>query len=732
MVLPLVGRHPYQFYEPSFVAEKNRVNFFSLFTLLGAILLVIIIHIPTMGGHKWPDCNGALTPNLRRWCVFMYHIFDFIPLTLNLFVAGMGYFSFTPRLQDYYYKALGIVIAVNIAFACMEVNEIIVRLDGSYTEDYTDHGGFPVWELYLLGFACFMFLLQSSLGIYILVWRTWLTPYPSDGYFHPRTEQEIVHLIKWANVQKKKIRVCGSRHSVPDAYWNSTDTMIRVVMDEYRGIDINMDLKQVTVCAGCNLGIDPYCNKSTLENSLLFNLQNCGLALGNLGGIRHQTVSGFISTNSQGGSLSQGGADIIEMKIVNGVGQVMTYRKDKTLVDGVLVTQSSEAALKSFNNAIINMGLYGIISTVTLQCEDSYAIKHTQTTMKASEFFKDKQSNQAWIDYFKSAPYIRFLWFAQKGVDNVQEWKGDRIVGEDLNNHPGLFSINPAPVKYDIATIEQMGLKIMYLLVPSTPPYNKCLSWFLRTVIGLAEPVSKPVTAVGWWNNDLSMDNDIQDDLFPVKFTELFIPLEQMNLTMEVLRDYFQGDNGDLARTGPLAFEFYCGVKCKYTMSMSNSDGIYKDESCFRVDIFYPGFSGGKPQVFYRQFWNLLHEKGINYRCHWGKYQVTRYQAPRFGTGLDEAAFNALSSDEKKQAYLQGLYPGFKDWCKQREEQDPKCTFLTEYWSIVLGIPGSPSSEQMKLSEVPKSNQVVPQSVAVPQAAQTTGEDDKFSMEVEN
>ena len=54
-------------------------------------------------------------------------------------------------------------------------------------------------------------------------------------------------------------------------------------------------------------------------------LSNKGWALPDLGGITHQTVSGFLSTGSAGGSLHHDAKDGVQaMEIVDGTGRVFS------------------------------------------------------------------------------------------------------------------------------------------------------------------------------------------------------------------------------------------------------------------------------------------------------------------------------------------------------------------------------------------------------------------------
>lgn len=160
-----------------------------------------------------------------------------------------------------------------------------------------------------------------------------------DGYFHPSDEDEVIALVKHAAANKRQIRVRGDSHSTawsiftdpvdgepPNKTLNrrprsgpnldlAMDRMNRLTwIDEANGI--------VEAEAGTHLGADPYdaIGAATLENSLLFQLLQKGWGINDLGGITHQTISGFTATGSSGGSLKFDMDNVAAVRIVDGTG----------------------------------------------------------------------------------------------------------------------------------------------------------------------------------------------------------------------------------------------------------------------------------------------------------------------------------------------------------------------------------------------------------------------------
>ena len=89
---------------------------------------------------------------------------------------------------------------------------------------------------------------------------------PSNFLYHPKTENDVAGLIKYAAKHRLQIRVRGASQSEkPSIYTDSYDPTndlaghnLNLELDQIREVtfdDVNL---QVTVGAGCNLGYDPF------------------------------------------------------------------------------------------------------------------------------------------------------------------------------------------------------------------------------------------------------------------------------------------------------------------------------------------------------------------------------------------------------------------------------------------------------------------------------------------
>ena len=188
-------------------------------------------------------------------------------------------------------------------------------------------------------------------------------------YQLPESVDDVIELVKQAATQGKQLRIRGAGHSIPQTFASETATCIHAMLAKMNGVYIDIEKMQVTVEAGCHLGVDPFdpTGISTLQNSLCYQLWQRGLALPDLGGITHQAVGGFLSTGSSGGSLKYAFDEmLLRVQIVNGKGELVTFSKSDDLTD-------------PFYAAGVSMGLLGVIVSATFQCVPTFDIIGSET-----------------------------------------------------------------------------------------------------------------------------------------------------------------------------------------------------------------------------------------------------------------------------------------------------------------------------------------------------------------
>jgi hypothetical protein len=291
----------------------------------------------------------------------------------------------------------------------------------------------------------------------------------ADGLFHPATEDDLVALVRRANREGRQLRVRGAAHSVAHAiYTDPLDGMvnrvsheapppgdgINIMLDSYRGWRVKDAARRlVEVDAGLNLGADPNdpTGTATLAASLLGQLaEQQGWTLHDTGGITHQTISGFTATGSSGGSLTFSSNDNLHgFRIVDGTGAIHELTRDDP----------------SFFAMAPSLGLLGVVSTVTLQCDELFAIQGQEAITTVADcavdvFGPGDEHRPSLTAFLKDTDFARLEWWPQRGADRMVVWQAQSIPLQ-----PGF-----TPVPY-----EQFG---------KDPDATLYLISFLYTIIG--------------------------------------------------------------------------------------------------------------------------------------------------------------------------------------------------------------------------------------------------------
>ncbi len=229
-----------------------------------------------------------------------------------------------------------------------------------------------------------------------LQWINWSHSFISnpDQIVYPSTELELVQLVKKAKQTNQKIKIVGSGHSC--SLIAATKSGYLADLKNYNKV-IHFDTlnKLLTVQGG-----------TSLKQIADFALKN-KLALDNLGTIVEQSIAGAISTGTHGSGLNYGAIDqsIVSFTIITATGHLKIF--DKRL-------NPSE-----FNLAVVGLGAFGIISTVTLQLVAHYHLKINTTTLSFNEMIN--KLDAAYTDEF-----MRFWWAPH--TNKVQYWKATKTL----------------------------------------------------------------------------------------------------------------------------------------------------------------------------------------------------------------------------------------------------------------------------------------------------------------
>ena len=617
------------------------VQLYSWLTIGGVLFGVALAHKVLFTGQSWTTCAGKVG------CVLTFHLME-VPLVIYLVVVAIyGLGSLSRATLHRFYALLSFANVVALVFG---VFEIIMLLNGFARNA-------PTFELVALALVASVLLFGAGLGLALLV-RINSIFYPLQDlrYVHPTTEKELVTLVKKAQSEGLALRVRGSAHSVYQAIYadESPPGNINVQLDLYNRI-LHWDTtrKRVTVQAGCHLGVDPRDPRSNRKNSLLWQLERRGWALPDLGGITHQTVAGFLSTGSAGGTTHfDVGASVVGLRLIDGTGQCHDLAPNPDDPD--------DRDKNPFYAAGVSMGLLGLLSTVTLQCVERFDIIGKQVTTRTADSPVDLFGAGTLEQYFRDTQYTRLLWWPQQGVDTVQTWQARRTNPDDapMTHRQGRFVPKPF-ISVPGGKLSQALIQLFFNVIShDAPPYEPATQEIIRTVLNA---FLQEDTEEFWdiWLQGLPMDNQISDEFMPTEFTELFIDIHKTTDVMRALKRFYAEDEA-LQRTGAYAVEIYPAQQSDFWMSPSyGMDTV-------RVDVFWFKTRRGNPATdFYPQYWKLLEQ--FDFRFHWGKY----LSAPDSSTGVEY---------RKKQC------PKWDDFLALRKKMDPHDIFLTSYWAAHLGI----------------------------------------------
>lgn len=499
-------------------------------------------------------------------------------------------------------------------------------------------------------------------------------------YWLPETEADVIQLVNDAKANNEIICMRGSGHSFPliGTLENTTGRNYKYVLLSKMNAVLNIDKStmMVTVQAGCHLGVDPFepvNGASTLQNSLLYQLDQQGMAVPDLGGITHQTVAGFLSTGSSGGSTQYAFEDaLMSVDVIicgsNGA-QKVTYNRP--------VPDNPNDPFYAVGLA--GMGLMGVIVSATFKCIPNFNISGNETISTVGNcqidlFGPGSTTKPSFQNFLEQTEYTRIIWWPQQFVTKSVVWQASRIAYDPNNLKP----YQEVPYVAGSPIPATLGADILYTAMGTWPnwladllgsdneKYQEIVKWVTPAFVPVIFPAICSVFVTPGvqdfhdvWYNGLPMDNQMGDKIMPVWFTELWISIDQSQAVMNELLNFYNSGTG-CENTGIFCVEIYAAKKSSFWMSPAYNTNV------IRIDIFWFANSSGDPVAYYQKFWTLLQK--YNFRPHWGKY---------LPDGASPQGVN----------YLKSIYPKWNDWMNLRAQNDPDQIFVNDYWRSHLGIP---------------------------------------------
>jgi L-gulonolactone oxidase len=181
-----------------------------------------------------------------------------------------------------------------------------------------------------------------------LSWSNWggnYTCHPTSIEL-PKSEEEIIAIIRDAGDKGQKVKVASAGHSFTDIA--CTDGRM-IKLDDYNQVlDVDRVARTVKVQGGINLW---RLGEVLAENHL---------SQPNLGDVAYQSIAGAVSTATHGTGAQLGNisSQVVALTLV--------------LADGSVLECSPLKDIDTFKAAQVSLGSLGVISTITLQCEPQF------------------------------------------------------------------------------------------------------------------------------------------------------------------------------------------------------------------------------------------------------------------------------------------------------------------------------------------------------------------------
>lgn len=501
------------------------------------------------------------------------------------------------------------------------------------------------------------------------------------GLYHPGSEAEVVDLVLHARRHGDAIRVVGSGRSEAGSIHTDATLAgrpfegIELRLDKLRAVTFDDDRGEVTAQAGCRVSHDPRdpTGSSVVEEGLLWQLDQHGLALPVLTGGSCQTVGGYLGGGSDGGSLDHAIGDVIVgFRLVDGLGRIHDVRRGDPL----------------FYAVGVSLGLLGIVTAVTFAPVPRFDIVGEEWGRPADRagLGLAEGHERELVDFLRAHPYARINWWPQPGLRRAVAWtarpmRPDEYVGAAVDASGALVrapyrevpEVLGSPVPAQVAggaVLTFLGqAPHVYRLVAGTSRGAQRVEGALRS---LGRRTLKPlllspfVTSEAqspqrfrdtWWQG-LPMDAQIDERLMPVRFTELWFPLSRAEDVVARLRERYARGRDDA--TGRFITELYGGKQSPFWLSPANG------EDQLRVNVFWHKYDHGDPtESHFRRLWSDL--EPLRPRYHWGK---------------------ALPGpDVVTPAGWRLRYAHLADFLDLRADLDPDQLFVSTYWRARLGIP---------------------------------------------
>ena len=412
----------------------------------------------------------------------------------------------------------------------------------------------------------------------------------------PRDVEEVALLVKRAAAAGRRVKAVGSGHSFTAT---AVTDGVAVRLDRVTGLrEIDGESRRVTVRAGTPL------------HELNRLLAAHGLAMANLGDIDRQTIAGATSTATHGTGERLGGlaTQIVGLELVTG--------------DGSVVTCSATERPELFAAARVGLGALGIVTAVTLQCEQAFTLVADERPMQVDEVMSRFDEFAADNEHFE------FYWFPH--TDRTLVKRNNRL--RDGEQAPPYKKIKGW---IDDEALSNYAFGLLCRVGRARPSLVPAINRRAATMLG-ARRFQAP-------------SYEVFVSPRRVRFVEMeyAVPREHAQAAFAAIRDVIDKEKLNVS------FPIEARVVAPDDITLSTASG--RETAYFAIHMFQ-----GEP--FERYFRGVeARMRELEGRPHWGKMH--------WRTAED----------------LRPVYPRFDEFLAQRDATDPARVFSNAYLEQVLG-----------------------------------------------
>ncbi|MGB3699038.1 MAG: D-arabinono-1,4-lactone oxidase [Gordonia sp. (in: high G+C Gram-positive bacteria)] len=413
----------------------------------------------------------------------------------------------------------------------------------------------------------------------------------------PQSVDELAADVHAAAERGETVKPVGAGHSFSEI---AVAPGVQVSMSGFQGLrSVDVDRRRVTLGAGTHL------------HQLPGLLDPLGLAMTNLGDIDRQTISGATSTGTHGTGGRFGGisTQICGATLVDGDGRVRTLGEDDPDLKAVA----------------LGLGALGVLTEVTLQLVDAFAIEAVEAPADADETIDGFLERVATVDHYE------FYWFPHTTCALTKT--NTRLPAGTPASGPGRVR------RYIDDELLSNGLFRVLCTLSATAP---------AVVPAINQLSGRALSARTY--------TDRSDKIFisnrDVRFREMEYAID-LAAVPEVLRELRATIN---RRRHRVSFPIEVRAAAADDLMLSTASG--RASGYIAVHRYHRDDSRSA-QAYFRDVEDIMTAHGG--RPHWGKMHT------------------------RDADYLRSVYPRFDDFLAVRDRFDPNRTFANPYLTHTLG-----------------------------------------------